>query len=278
MKFLKFLRKHYILGIVGIVFFVVVFVSSVFAPFITPHNPDYIDLDEFETSATIRHPLGTDEVGRDVLSRIMYGGRISLTVGFLAVIISLVLGILFGAVAGYFGGIVDTVVMRLVDMMLVIPTFFLLLSFQAVFNANIYSTIILIGLTSWMGTARLVRSQVLSIRKRTYVTAATSRGLKHAAILFKHVLPNTYGLLSATAILGMAGAILLESALSFFGLGVQPPLASWGSMLEHAQESMITSWWIAFWPGLMIFLTVLSLNFFGEGVRKYFDPREAYKR
>lgn len=219
--------------------------------------------------------MGRDELGRDVFSRILYAARISLTIGFVSVGISLLIGTIWGCVAGYYGGLVDNMMMRIVDAIMCIPTFLLLVTVMSVLKPNIFNVMIVLGLTGWTGIARLVRAEFLSLMRRDYVEAARGIGAKDSRIIFRHVLPNAMGPIIVAATMGVAGAILSESGLSFFGLGVMPPAASWGNMLTNAQElnTMVNAPWKAFFPGLMIFITVLSYNFLGDGLRDALDPR-----
>ncbi len=219
--------------------------------------------------------FGRDELGRDVFSRILFAGRVSLTIGFISVGIMVLIGTVWGCVAGYYGGVVDGVMMRIVDAIMCIPTFLLLVTVMSVFKPNIANVMIVLGLTGWTTIARLVRAEFLSLTKRDFVEAARCVGAKDARIIFRHILPNAMAPIIVAATMGVAGAILSESGLSFFGLGVPPPLASWGNMLTNAQElnTMINAPWKAFYPGAMIFVTVLSFNFLGDGLRDALDPR-----
>jgi peptide/nickel transport system permease protein len=257
-------NKLAIFGLSILVFFVLV---AIFAPVIAPYNPN--EIIESETlPPSFKHPFGTDDLGRDVFSRAVYGARISLTVGLVAVSISILIGTLMGSTAGYFGGLADSFIMRFVDVMLSFPSIFLILAIQAMLTPNIYNVMIVIGLTSWMGVARLVRGEYLKIRELQYVEAAQAIGCSHLRIIFRHMLPNAQAPIIVAATLGMASAILTESALSFLGMGVQPPVPSWGNMLMDAQAYMRDAPWMAIIPGLLILITVLSLYFIGEGLRE----------
>ncbi len=260
------------LTLFGLIVLSIFIVLAVLAPVIAPYDPSDIIEDEIQGPST-KHWFGTDDLGRDLFSRALYGARISLTVGIVAVTIAILIGTLLGALSGYYGGWVDTIIMRFVDIMLAFPSIFLILTIQVMLTPSIYNVMIVIGLTSWMGVSRLVRGEFLTLRERQYVEAARAIGCSNSRIIFRHILPNAQAPIIVAATLGMAGAILTESALSFLGLGVQPPTASWGNMLMDAQAYMRDAPWMAIIPGLLILLTVLSLYFVGEGLREVLDPR-----
>lgn len=263
-------NKLAIFGLIVLGFFILV---AIFAPIIAPYDPG--EIVESETlPPSFAHPFGTDDLGRDLFSRAVFGARISLTVGIVAVTIAILIGTLMGATAGYFGGLVDGTIMRFVDVMLSFPSIFLILAIQAMLTPNIYNVMIVIGLTSWMGVARLVRGEYLKIRELQYVEAAKAIGCSNIRIIFRHMLPNAQAPIIVAGTLGMAGAILTESALSFLGMGVQPPMPSWGNMLMDAQAYMRDAPWMAIIPGLLILITVLSLYFVGEGLREALNPRK----
>lgn len=246
--------------------------GAIFAPLLTPYAPE--EIVESQTLApSWQHPFGADDLGRDIFSRSLYGARISLTVGFIAVIIAVVIGTIVGALAGYYGGWLDNLVMRFVDIMLAFPTIFLILAIQAMLTPSIINVMVVIGLTSWMGVARLVRGEYLRIRELAYVEAARAIGCSNFRIIWRHILPNASGPIIVAATLGMAGAVLTESALSFLGMGVQPPTPSWGNMLMDAQAYLFDAPWMSIIPGILILLTVLSLYFVGEGLREKLDVR-----
>jgi peptide/nickel transport system permease protein len=269
---------HYLmknkLAVVGgmLVFFV--FVLSIFAPWIAPYNPSKIDIKNILVGPSLSHPLGTDDLGRDVLSRMLWGGRVSLEVGFVAVGIATIIGILFGSLAGYYGGIIDSIIMRVVDIMLSIPTIFLVLAVIAILEPSIINIMIVIGLTSWMEPARLIRAEFISLKEREFVIAARGIGASDGRIIMRHVLPNGLSPILVSATLGIGGAILVESALSFLGLGVQPPTPSWGSLLSSGKDNIEIAWWLSAFPGLAILVTVLGYNLLGEGIRDALDPRQ----
>jgi peptide/nickel transport system permease protein len=249
------------------------FVVSIFAPWLAPYDPNHIDLKQVLMAPSQAHLLGTDTLGRDVFSRIIYGSRVSLKVGFVAVGLATLIGLLVGALAGYYGGWVDSALMRLVDLMLCFPAFFLILAVIAVLEPSIWNIMAVIGLTSWMGVARLVRAEFLSLREREFVTAARALGASDVRLILRHMLPNALAPVMVSATLGVAGAILTESALSFLGLGVQPPTPSWGNILTAGKDNIEIAWWLSVFPGLAILVTVMSYNLLGEGIREAIDPR-----
>ena len=257
----------------GFIIIVLVFLLAMLAPLIAPYDPDDINVKAILLGPSMQHWMGTDGLGRDVLSRMLYGGRISLLVGLVAVGISTVIGIILGAIAGYYRGWVDTFIMRLVDVMLSIPSFFLILAVIAFLTPSIINVMIVIGLTSWMGVTRLVRAEFLSLSGREFVQASRVLGAKDARLIFTHLLPNSLTPIIVSSVLGVAGAVLLESGLSFLGLGVQAPQASWGNILTDGKDYIQFAWWLSLFPGLAILITVLGYNLLGEGLRDALDPR-----
>jgi len=263
------------LSLVGFIIIISVFILAMFAPFIAPYDPNEINVKAILLGPSIEYWMGTDGLGRDVLSRMLYGGRISLLVGLVAVGISTLIGIILGALAGYYRGWVDTVIMRLVDIMLSIPSFFLILAVIAFLTPSIINIMIVIGLTSWMGVTRLIRAEFLSLSEREFVLASRTLGAKDARLIFTHLLPNSLTPIIVSAVLGVAGAVLMESGLSFLGLGVQAPQASWGNILTDGKEYIQFAWWLSLFPGLAILITVLGYNLLGEGLRDALDPRSS---
>jgi peptide/nickel transport system permease protein len=251
----------------------VLFVLAVFATLVAPYDPGDIDARHVLESPTLQHPLGTDELGRDVLSRMIFGARVSLLVGFVSAGIACVVGALLGAISGYFGSVADVIIMRLVDVMLCFPSFFLILAVIAYLDASIWNIMVVIGATSWMGVCRLVRAEFLSLKRRDFMTAAESLGVRPWGIILRHGLPNAMAPVFVSFILGVAGAILTESALSFLGIGVQPPDPSWGNMLTEGKATLEVAWWLSLYPGCAILVTVLGYNLLGEGLRDVLDPR-----
>lgn len=250
-----------------------VLVTAVLAPVLSPYDPAYIDVEKILIGPTLAHPFGTDDLGRDVLSRMIWGSRISLMVGFVAVGILILIGTLIGALAGYYGGWPDEILMQFVDIMLSVPTFFLILAVIAFVGPNIWNVMIIIGATSWMGVARFVRGQFLALKEVDYVTAARAVGAKDRRIIFLHILPNAMSPVYVSAVLGVAGAILVESSLSFLGLGVQPPMPSWGNIITSGKDMIDIAWWLTLFPGLAILITVLGYNLLGEGLQDALNPR-----
>jgi peptide/nickel transport system permease protein len=266
------------LALAGLLVVGSLFAVSLLAPLIAPHDPGAIDLKNILMPPGPGHWLGTDQLGRDILSRMIWGARISLKVGFVAVGIATIIGLLLGTLAGYFGGLTEALIMRAVDLMLCFPSFFLILTVIALLEPSIWNIMAVIGLTSWMGVARLVRAEILSIKEREFILAALAEGAGHTRIILRHVLPNALAPVLVSATLGVAGAILTESALSFLGIGVQPPTPSWGNMLTAGKDNLEYAWWLSVFPGLAILVTVLGYNLLGEGIRDALDPRHYRQR
>jgi len=262
-------------AMLGLYVLIALALASLFAPQLTRHDRDLPDIRHAEQPPSREHWLGTDELGRDVYTRLLYGGRVSLTVGLVAVSIYMVIGVTLGAVAGYYGGAVDSVIMRITDVVMIIPFFPLALTMAAALRPSVYNTMIVIGLLGWTGICRLVRGEFLTLRGREYVEAARAIGVPDGRIIFRHILPNALAPVVVAATLGMGSAILSEAGLSFLGFGVQQPTPSWGNMLSAALslKVLLLQPWIWLPPGLLIFVAILALNLVGEGLREALDPR-----
>ena len=254
---------------------------------LSPYDPIASDLPNRLQPPSLEHPFGTDALGRDVLTRCLYGGRVSLSVGFMVVIITLVIGVPVGAISGYFGGLIDSILMRITDAALALPSLMVLILLTAIlrevelpfFERNSVLTIaIVIGVLSWMTVARLVRASYLTIREMEFVTAAHCVGASNRRIMIRHILPSAVGPIIVEATLEMGWAIMEEAGLSFLGFGIQPPTPSWGNLLNSAWEHMIKHPWLAIFPGLMIFFTIISINYIGDGLRDAFDPHKVLKQ
>lgn len=274
----KRFKKHK-LAMVGCIMLGLILTCVVLAPVIAPYPPDEMHLEDVINAKPLapglKYLLGTDSFGRDYLTRCLYGGRISLLVGFIAIIISLIIGVVLGCLAGYYGGWVDMTISRLIDMLTCIPTFFLMITVSALLGMSVTNLIIILGTLGWMGIARQIRAQFLSLRSQEFVQAASSLGLKDSIIVFRHLLPNALSPVIVSATMGIAGNIIAESALSYLGLGVQEPTASWGSMLRISQSYIVDAPWMAIFPGLLISVVALALNFMGDGLRDALDPKTA---
>jgi peptide/nickel transport system permease protein len=240
---------------------------------LVPYSPTEHDLFESLSPPGEKHWFGTDDSGRDVMSRMIYGARISLSVGFVAVGIALVIGIVLGALAGYFGGWTDHLISRLIEIMLTIPTFFLIIAIIAFLPPSIYNIMIVIGLTGWTGAARFVRAEFLKLKQLDFVMASRALGASNARLIFIHMLPNSMAPVLVSAVFGIAGAILTESSLSFLGFGVPPPTPSWGDILSQSRDYIEFAWWLTIFPGLAIFLSITAYNLVGEGLRDAMDPK-----
>ena len=270
----RFRRNRF--GMAGAGIIVALYLAAVLAPLLTPYDPiAQGDVPKMRYAAPcLTHPLGTDKFGRDVLSRVIYGARISLMIGLLAVAITVVLGALVGAVAGYFGGAADAILMRIVDALLAIPRLFLLLTCVALFSGSVWLVIVLLGATGWMATARLVRAQVLALRNLDYVKAAEALGAGGRGVIWRHLIPNTLTVIIVAATLRIGGIILTEASLSFLGLGVPPPTPSWGQMVFEGREVLLSAWWLSTFPGIAIAVTVIGFNLLGDALKDAFDPKQ----
>jgi len=270
--FWRYFKKNK-LAVGGMALILVTFFIAASASLVAPYDPGKTDVSMKLKPPSLEHFLGTDQLGRDVFSRMLFGSRVSLSVGFVAVAISICIGILVGAIAGYYGRWIDSVLMRFVDIMLCFPSFFLILTVVALLGPSLFKVMVVIGITSWMGTSRFVRAEFLSLRERDFTQAAKALGVKDSRIIFRHILPNALAPVFVTATLDVATAILVEAGLSFLGFGVQPPAPSWGNILTEGRTYIFDAWWLTVFPGLAILITVLSFNLVGEGLRDALDPR-----
>ena len=255
--------------LIGLFFVVSLLLIAIFASIISPYDYDHINANDILEAPSTKHIFGTDQLGRDIFSRMIYGARISLSVGFIAIGLATLIGVTLGSIAGFYGGFIDRLITMFIDIMLCFPVFFLILSIVALLEPNIYNIMIVIGVTSWMGQARLVRAEILSLKNRDFILAEKVLGASNFRIILFHLLPNAIGPVIVSAILGIASAILVESGLSFLGIGIQPPTPSWGNILYEAKSSLGEAWWLSLFPGLAIFITIISYNLVGEGLRKY---------
>jgi peptide/nickel transport system permease protein len=263
------------LAVAGLIVIAIYILLAVCAPLFSTYDPEALDIMNADLPPSWDHPFGTDSLGGDVFIRSLYGARVSLTVAFSAMIITVAIGVVYGAVAGYFGGVVDGLMMRIVDALQSIPSFFLLLIIAAIMTPSMWSTILAISLLGWMSMSRIVRSEILSLKQRDYAAAALATGETKVGIIFYHILPNAIAPIIVIATLDVAGNIIYEATLSFLGLGIQPPTPSWGNMLSSAQELITLTMypWTAVFPGLCIMLAVLAINFIGDGLRDALDPK-----
>lgn len=262
------------LAVAGLVVIIFLYLTAIFAPVLMRYPYDELHSGVRNTPPSATYWLGTDRNGRDVYSRLIWGGRISMAAGFASVVIIMTIGVILGALAGFFGGLIDQALMRFTDILLSIPLILLLITAASLFQPGLRTTIIVIGLASWPGTARLVRGQFMALKQQEYVTAARSIGAGSARIMFRHLFPNTLPIIIVQATIWLSYAILLEASLSYLGLGVVIPTPSWGNMLQDGQRELLSgAWWLTFFPGMAIFLTVLSFNLVGDGLRDALDPR-----
>jgi peptide/nickel transport system permease protein len=269
----RFMRNK--LAVAGLIVLSAFVILALLAPVVTPFKPDAINLTAIEMAPNAAHWLGTDEVGRDVLTRLLYGTRVSLLVGVCATLLQLIIGVVLGTLAGFYGGWVDNLIMRLVDIMMCFPFFIIAISLAALLEPGLLSLILIIGLLQWTHIARIIRIEIMALKQREFIEAAKALGLNHFEIIRQHILPNVAGPLIVYTTLAIAQAILLEAGLSFLGLGIRQPMPSWGTMLAAAQSMRVLQfcWWLWIPAGLMVFLTVLSINFLGDGLRDALDPK-----
>lgn len=256
------------------------YLAALLAPILAPYDPAEIK-DVLETrylTPSWAHLFGTDEFGRDLFSRALFGARVSLSIGLLAVLIAVTVGTIYGASAGYFGGVVDNVLMRIVDVIIAFPTFFLMLILVGIFEANMVFLILILAMTSWTGTARFIRGELLSLKEREFTEAARALGLPSHRIIFRHLIPNALSPVLVSAALMVGGMIGAEAGLSFLGIGIRPPTPSWGNMVSAGQDALLVAWWVAFFPGSLLAITILSFNLLADGLRDALDPKTLMRR
>ena len=269
----RFLKNK--LAVIGLVILTIFVLAAVFAPFITSFDRDSIDLMNIESAPNSLHILGTDELGRDVFTRLLYGGRVSLGVALCATVIQLLIGVSLGCISGFYGKWVDNIVMRVVDTVMCFPFFVIAITIAALFGASVWNIILIIGCLQWTGVSRIVRAKILSLKQSEFIEAARAMGLSSFEIISKHLLPNVLSPIIVNATLNVANGILMEAGISFLGLGVKQPQPSWGNMLSAAQSMRVLQyeWWLWIPTGLLVFLSVLFINFVGDGLRDALDPK-----
>jgi peptide/nickel transport system permease protein len=271
-------KKHK-LAVASLITLGLLVLAAWIGPLVIPYGFDDLDLNHTKEAFSWAHPLGTDELGQDTLVRLLYAGRVSLTVGLFAAIFGVVIGSVVGALAGFYGKLVDGILMRIADIMLAVPVLMLIMVLSTYFKdkpipgGQIGIIVMILGITGWMGVSRLVRGEFLSLREQEFIEAARAVGMEDSGIITRHLLPNAMAPIFVSATLGVADAIMMESALSFLGFGIQPPVPTWGNMLTNAQQYMIDTPWLAVYPGLLIFLTIVSVNYVGDGLRDALDPK-----
>ncbi len=284
----RMMARHFIrhrMALIGLIIVAVLAIGAIFAPVLRPYDPYKSSFRTRYEPPSLTYPMGTDDLGRDILTRVLYGGRVSLSIGVLAMFLAVIIGTLIGSVAGFYGGRLDNLLMRFTDLMLSLPQLFVLILMTLLLRTldvpwlqaagGVPAIVLVIGLLSWMTVARLVRGSFLSLKEKEFVEAARSVGIGNARIMFRHILPNAMSPIIVAATLRVASSIITESGLSFLGFGVQPPTPTWGNMLRNAQDEMLKGHlWIAFFPGLMIFITVIAINYIGDGLRDALDPRK----
>lgn len=270
----KKLRKNK-LAMLGLFVLVVLALAAIFAPLITSYDRDFINMAKIYEAPSVKHWLGTDELGRDVYTRLVYGTRISMSVGIVSTAVSVIIGVILGAVAGYIGGIVDAIIMRIVDIFMCFPFYLIAIVVAGILGPSLLILMAIMGILSWPKIARIVRAEVLTLKQKDFIEASRALGLDSRKIIFKHIIPNTMAPIIVYTTLGIAQGILSEAGLSYLGLGVKQPMPSWGNMLTAAQNFsvLVNQWWLWIPPGMMVLLTVLSINFFGDGLRDALDPK-----
>jgi peptide/nickel transport system permease protein len=266
---------------VGSVYVILIlYALAILAPLVAPYDPSMMEkvLETRYLPPSLAHIFGTDEFGRDLFSRALYGARVSLTIGLLAMLLSKTIGTIYGAIAAYFGGLVDSALMRLVDVVIAFPTFYLMLLLVGVFEANITLLILILGLTAWPGTARYIRGEILSLKEQEFVESARAIGLPPHLVITRHLIPSALSPVLVSAALSIAGMIGAEAGLSFLGLGIRPPIPSWGNMVSGGQDALLVAWWVAFFPGALLTLTLVSFSLLADGLRDALDPKALKRR
>lgn len=268
------------LAVIALYVILIMYLIAALAPILAPFDPVAIE-NPTETqylAPSWQHLFGTDEFGRDLFSRALYGASVSLSIGLLAVLIAITIGTAYGAVAGFFGGLIDSVLMRVVDVVIAFPVFFLMLMLVGIFEANIVFLIVILGLTSWTGTARFIRGEVLSLKQREFIEGASAIGLPSKLVIFRHIIPNAMGPVLVSAALMVGGMIAAEAGLSFLGIGIRPPTPSWGNMISQGQDALLVAWWVAFFPGALLVITILAFNLLADGLRDALDPKTLMRK
>ncbi len=260
------------LACMSLLIVILLYCTAVFAPYLAVHDPYKTDTQNWLNPPDSNNWFGTDRLGRDIFSRVVYGSRVSLTVGFISTALVILIGTMLGSLAGFYGGLWDSLIMRFTDIIMVFPTLFLIITLVSLFEPGLFYIILIIGFVGWTSVARLVRAEFISLREREFIQAARVLGASDARIIFRHLLPNAMGTIIVAATLSVPAAILAEAGLSFLGFGVPSPIPSWGNMLREAQGYLRQAWWFAAFPGMFIFLTVMSFNLLGEGLRDAMDP------
>lgn len=268
------------LAVAAVYLILLMYLVAILAPILAPYDPSAIEnvLETRYLSPSWQHLFGTDEFGRDLFSRAVFGARVSLSVGLLAVIVAVSLGTIYGALAGYFGGWADNLLMRGVDVIIAFPTFFLMLTLVGIFEANIVFLVLILGFTSWTGTARFIRGEILSLKEREFIESARAIGLPGHLIIFRHLIPNAMAPVLVSAALMVGGMIGAEAGLSFLGIGIRPPTPSWGNMISQGQDALLVAWWVALFPGLLLAATILCFNLLADGLRDALDPKTLMRR
>jgi peptide/nickel transport system permease protein len=268
------------LAVASVYVILFMYLVAILAPLLAPHDPSAIErvLETRYLAPSWAHLMGTDEFGRDLLSRAIYGARVSLSIGLLAMLVAKLIGTTYGAIAGYAGGWVDNVMMRAVDVIIAFPTFYLMLMLVGVFEANILVLVLILGLTAWPGTARFIRGEFLSLKEQEFTESARAIGLPARLIIVRHLIPSALSPVLVSAALSVAGMIGAEAGLSFLGLGIRPPIASWGNMVSAGQDALLVAWWVAFFPGALLATTLIAFSLLADGLRDALDPKALMRR